>query len=257
MTMDEPTPEDQPTHESADRIVPDANPQVAPDAKTAGDLLADTLGGEVADELQPITANLPPLATFNLLIAFDENSEARQNIATLERVGIEGSHISYLALEAIPPEDVDAASSASGDTGMMSDEQRVRADGQVARTVGKGAASGAAAGAGVGALVGVGLTLIPGVGVLAGVGLLGVAIGGAAAGGDLGLVWGGFRKLGVSAAWEKSFVDVDAGKTVVGVHTDDESEFRQAITHLPADRLLYFDREGHPADPPTVHGRGG
>jgi hypothetical protein len=118
----------------------------------------------------------------------------------------------------------------------------------MARSVGKGAATGAATGAGAGALVGIGLTLIPGVGVLAGLGLLGMAVGGAAAGGDLGLIWGGFRKLGVSAAWEKSFIDVQAGKTVVGVHTDDRAEFERAISHLPADRLGFFDQQGHALD---------
>ena len=235
------------SHDPTDRTTPDANPLVS-DAPTAGDLVSDAIGEHDAEQMHPVTANLPPLATFNVLIAFDENSEARQNIETLERVGIEGSHISYLALEPSPPD----GEATPPDEGMMNQEQRMSSDGQVARSVGKGAASGAATGAGVGALVGVGLTLIPGVGTLAGLGLLGVALGGAAAGGDLGLVWGGFRKLGVSAAWEKSFVDVGEGKTIVGVHTDDVQELRNAIAHLPADRLLFFDRDGHPVDGPDA-----
>ena len=58
---------------------------------------ADVVGDTHA--LAPVEAELPPFAEYNLIGKFEEPSKARDAIVALERAGIDGSKISYLALD--------------------------------------------------------------------------------------------------------------------------------------------------------------
>lgn len=215
-------------------------------AVTAADVAGEVVGE--TDGLRTVAAELPPFARWNVLVAFDDSDDARRVIQQLEASGVEGAHLSYLALQ---PADGAAATGAAA-PGELDHDTRVDTDARTARSVAKGAAIGGSTGAVGGALAGMALLLIPGVGTLAGIGVLGAAIGGAAAGGDLGLVWGGYRRLGASPAWEHTFASVDAGCAVVGVHTDDEGELRRALRHLPVEGRHAFDAEGAVVEVPVA-----
>jgi hypothetical protein len=216
------------------------------DGVTAADVAAD-LVPDAGETLEPSTAALPAFLDYNVLVATDDNVEARAHIAALEKAGIEASHISYLGMVAKDDEGV-------SHHGVMEAEQTVQTDGDMARSVAKGAVFGGGLGAAGGALAGLALTAIPGVGTLAGIGLIGAALGGATGGGPLGAVWGGYSKLSISDAWEHTFVTLGGGRAIVGVLTDDPAEFARAVGVLPA-TAKFYDHEGKPASPPNVDER--
>jgi hypothetical protein len=191
------------------------------------DIAADLDGG--ADGLQPVEAELAPFAAYNLIGKFADASLARDAIVKLERAGIDGSKLSYLALER-----PDTAHDVTPEI-----------DGAELGKIGNSTAKGAALGSVGGAALVVATALIPGIGPVAAAGLIGAALGGGAAGGVVGGIWGGFSHMAASPAWDSTFVAIREGFALVGVHSDSREEIAKAAAVLPDGGQL-FDRDGNP-----------
>lgn len=91
--------------------------------------------------------------------------------------------------------------------------------------------------------------IIPGVGPITGAGILGAALGTAFAGGTVGGIWGGFSHMAASPAWDSTFVAIENGVSLVGVHTETREEVEIARSALAATSQL-FDRDGNKIDEP-------
>lgn len=196
-----------------------------------------TLADVMADDPDtPVTSTipLPALATRNLVAHFSTIEEGRDALLRLEKAGIDGARLGFLALDRTDHEPT-------------AEEQSPDDEEQGRKIVGRTAAGGAA-GTGIGALAAAGVAaLIPGIGPVLGAGVLGAAIGGGAAGGALGGIWAGFTGMGASRAWEETFAHVKEGRAVVGVHSDDTDEIAKAIEVLretPAGGLRVIDDQG-------------
>ncbi|MFN0092827.1 MAG: hypothetical protein ACKVWR_21540 [Acidimicrobiales bacterium] len=210
--------------------------------------LTDVADQVMAEDAEVVsrTADLPAFSTYNVVAAFEGLEEGRDALVALERAGIDGSKLAFLALDAASHPPAPEQSAEQPEAGHDDEEM----SGQVA----KNAFAGMAVGAPVGALALAGAAaLIPGVGPILGAGVLGAAAGGGALGAWLGGLWGGYSKLPVSSAWEETFTEVRDGRAMVGVHTTDASEAAAAYEVLRdagAVRLRSFDGEGRPAPGP-------
>jgi hypothetical protein len=151
-------------------------------------------------------SELPPFATFNAVAAFTDAHAAREAILRLERAGIDGSKVSFVAFDE-SDQSIDQRSSEM-------DHEQV---GFVARGTAKGGSLGTIGGA---------------------------ALGGGFFGGVIGGIWGGFNRMGASAAWDETFHDIENGMALVGMHTDDRKELDNALRSLDGERVRVFDRDG-------------
>ena len=185
----------------------------------------------VPDSGQSTQAELPPFAAYNAIATFDTSEEAREAILDLERAGLDGSQLSFLAL--------DSSEQSLEERASELDEEQISF---VARGTAKGGSLGSVGGAAIGGAI----MLIPGIGTVVGAGVLGAALGGGFFGGVLGGIWGGFNRMGASAAWEETFHHIESGMALVGVHTDDRSQLEHACSRLPRDRIRMFGRDGTP-----------
>jgi hypothetical protein len=116
--------------------------------------------------------------------------------------------------------------------------------------VGSEAGRGAAFGAVAGALGGTAVALaIPGVGAALGAGVLAVAAGGAVAGTGVGGFAGAVSSTPASRGWEQAFIDLDDGRIVIGVHSDDPDTHDKALSILANSHALsirQLDADGQP-----------
>jgi hypothetical protein len=184
-------------------------------------------------------AELPPFATFNAVAAFADANAAREALLRLERARIDGSKLSFLAVDS---------------SDQTINERSSELDHEQSSFVARGTAKGGSLGTIGGAAVGGALMLIPGIGTVVGAGVLGAALGGGFFGGVVGGIWGGFNRMGASAAWDETFHDIGNGVALVGVHTDDRAEFDRAREALDGDRVRLFDQNGKPLDEPAARG---
>ncbi|HWB70791.1 MAG TPA: hypothetical protein VG452_01110, partial [Egibacteraceae bacterium] len=119
------------------------------------------------------------------------------------------------------------------------------------KTAAGGAAAGSAVGGTVGFLAGLAAFGVPGIGPALGAGIWATTLGGAAAGGGVGLAAAGYARIKESEAWALTHDQVSNGHVVVGVHSDDEDEVVRAAQvlsdHGPQD-LNYFDAHGNRVD---------
>lgn len=192
-----------------------------------------TLVDARVDKAADVTAaKLPPFATHNVVVAFDDSKDAREALLALERAGIDGSRLSYLGIEPSADQTID--------------ERTAEIDSAELSFVGRGTAKGGSIGTVGGAAIGGALMLVPGIGTVVGAGVLGAALGGGFFGGVLGGIWGGFSRMGASQAWDDVFHNIEEGLVLVGVHTDDPEEIRRACDVLPTFRRRMFDHEGNP-----------
>jgi hypothetical protein len=200
---------------------------IADEMATLVDVRVDTVADATASKL-------PPFATHNVVVAFDDSMQAREALLALERAGIDGSKLSYLGIEPSADQTID--------------ERTSELDNAELSFVARGTAKGGTYGTIGGAAIGGALMLIPGIGTIAGAGILGAALGGGAFGGVLGGIWGGFNRMGASQAWDEVFHDIEEGLVLVGVHTDDPEEIRRACDVLPTFRRRMFDHQGQTVD---------
>lgn len=173
----------------------------------------------------------------NVLAALPDPDAARNAIVLLERGGVEGKAISVLA------RDDDREAVREGDRELAGD---------VGKRVAAGAALGGAGGGLAGLLAGAAAFAIPGVGPVVGLGIWGAAIGGAVAGTATGGVIGGISGLGMGQAWESTYRQVEEGKVVVGVHSDDPAlvdRGAELLEESGGELLGRYDAEGRRADP--------
>jgi hypothetical protein len=212
-----------------------------PDARDAAEAAAEETTAEDLDPVAPERSDLPPLQSYNVFATFDEGEAARDAIVAVERTGIEANNISALALDASdevePGKESAMVTTVDKDSEMLSD---------VGSDVGRGAAIGAVAGA----LGSTAVALaIPGVGAALGAGILAITAGGAMAGTGVGGFAGAVSTTPASRGWEQALIDLDAGRVVVGVHTDDREVFEQACSVLSdagALSVRQFDADGEP-----------
>jgi hypothetical protein len=160
---------------------------------------------------------------------FESPTKAREAIVALERAGVDGSKISYLALDR--PDAEHPIADAEVDAGEL-------------RQIGRSTAKGIALGCVVGAVFAIAFMLISGVAPEEGWASVGVALGGAAAGGIVGGIWGAFSNMAEGPAWDGTFVALTDGVAIVGVHTNERRGLERAIAVLPPESHL-FDRDGN------------
>lgn len=189
----------------------------------------------------PERVDLPPLQSLNVFATYAEPERAREAIVSLERQGIEANNISALALDTA--DDVTPGHESTRVTTVDKDSELL---GEVGSDVGKGAAMGAVAGA----LGSTAIALaIPGVGAALGAGILAITAGGAMAGTGVGGFAGAVATTPATRAWEQALIDLDDGRVVVGVHTDDREVFGSACSVLSDSGALsvrQLDPEGNP-----------
>lgn len=177
------------------------------------------------------------LATYNVTACFPDMDAARRAVEALEHAGVPGSDISLLGPQ---------AEQATEATDTKEADQRI-VDEAMRATIG-GAAAGTGIGGAVGFLAGAAAFGIPGVGPAVGTGIWAATLGGAAAGGGVGFTAGAMAKMKQSEAWELTLQEVGEGYVVVGAHTDDTSEFNDAVDALRRSdprKLHRFDAEGN------------
>jgi hypothetical protein len=170
-------------------------------------------------------------STYNVTGCYPDMERARDAVETLERAGVAASSISLLGPGA--EEAVEQPDTAQRDERML--------DKGMKATLG-GAAAGSGIGGALGFLAGAAAFGIPGVGPAIGAGVWAATIGGAAAGGGVGFTAGAMTQLKQSEAWELTLQDVQAGRVVVGVHTDDEDEHDKAAEALRGTDPQSFNR---------------
>jgi outer membrane lipoprotein SlyB len=170
-------------------------------------------------------SELPPLRTYNVFARFDDSEKARDLILALERSGIDGRFVSAIELtdetlaDSEPPDQETAR------------REGVEEDAAFAHEITIQGAKGGTVGAALGALSGTVVALaIPGLGLAAGAGILAVTAGGAVAGAGVGTFAGALSHTPASRSWQRALVDLEHGEIVVGVHTDEQDVFDQAVS---------------------------
>ena len=205
MAQSDPTPGD-PTPETED-VIED---------------LAEETTDEDLESVAPERTGLPALKALNAFATFDDPELARDVVVALERTGIDGSHISALALDS-------ADETEPGDQSTM--DATVAQDSELLSEIGSGVGRGAAIGGVAGALGGAAIAIaVPGFGTAIGAGILAVAAGGAAAGTGVGGFAGAVSGTPASPGWEQALIDLDEGRVVVGVHSDDRDQHDSAVS---------------------------
>lgn len=212
-----------------------------PVARDAAEAAAEETTSADLDPAAPERAPLPPLQTFNVFATYDDGEAARDAIVAVERTGIDANNISALALE-----DADEAEPGEESTRLTT----VDKDSEMLKDVGSDVGRGAAIGAVAGALGSTAVALaIPGVGAALGAGILAITAGGAMAGTGVGGFAGAVSTSPASQGWEQALIDLERGRVVVGVHTDDRDVFEQACSALSDSGALsvrQFDADGNP-----------
>lgn len=192
-----------------------------PETDDVAEDLAEATTDEDLEPVAPERTELPSLRAFNVFATYDDSDKAGDAILALERAGIDGTHISALALD-------DADSTDPGDESTR--DATVRQDSEMLSEVGSDVGRGAAIGAVAGALGGTAIAIaIPGVGTALGAGILAVTAGGAVAGTGVGGFAGAVSGTPASPGWEQALLDLDDGRIVVGVHHDDREVFDSAV----------------------------
>ncbi len=192
-----------------------------PETDDVAEDLAEATTDEDLEPVAPERTELPSLSAFNVFATYDDSDKAGDAILALERAGIDGTHISALALD-------DADSTDPGDESTR--DATVRQDSEMLSEVGSDVGRGAAIGAVAGALGGTAIAIaIPGVGTALGAGILAVTAGGAVAGTGVGGFAGAVSGTPASPGWEQALLDLDDGRVVVGVHHDDREVFDSAV----------------------------
>ena len=192
-----------------------------PETDDVAEDLAEATTDEDLEPVAPERTELPSLSAFNVFATYDDSDKAGDAILALERAGIDGTHISALALD-------DADSTDPGDESTR--DATVRQDSEMLSEVGSDVGRGAAIGAVAGALGGTAIAIaIPGVGTALGAGILAVTAGGAVAGTGVGGFAGAVSGTPASPGWEQALLDLDDGRIVVGVHHDDREVFDSAV----------------------------
>jgi hypothetical protein len=154
---------------------------------------------------------------------------ARQVVTELERAGVEGDRISFLRLDR---DSLSPSRDATPQPGLDV--------GPIGQTEERSVVVLAAIGAVVGAIVVGALVWLLTDGETA----LWAALGGLALGGALGALWGSFRRLGASDAWERS-LHVDPGaRAAVAVHLDDIDGNGRVTEILTPHGLWVFAADG-------------
>lgn len=183
-------------------------------------------------------------AAYNVTALFPGTDAARQAIESLEHAGVHSSRFSLLGPGGEQAADV-------RDTSEVDESVITKG---LKSTLG-GAAAGSGIGGAAGLIAGLVAFGVPGVGPVLASGIWATTLGGVAAGGGVGFVAGAMTKMQQSQAWELTLQDVNDGHFVVGVHTDDEKEFRVACDTLARrepSHMREFDQEGnevgHPAE---------
>lgn len=195
-----------------------------PETEDVAEDVAEETAGDDLEPVAPERTELPSLSAFNVFATYDDPEKAKEAIVALERAGIDGTHISALALD-------DPDSTEPGDESTMG--ATVRQDSEVLSEVGSDVGRGAAIGAVAGALGGTAIAIaIPGVGAALGAGILAVTAGGAVAGTGVGGFAGAVSGTPASPGWEQALLDLDEGRIVVGVHNDDRAVFDSAADVL-------------------------
>jgi hypothetical protein len=178
-------------------------------------------------------------AEHNVVASLPDMEAAREAIAALEHAGIEANNISLLG---------PAAEEAEARTATSAGEEAERefaAD--AARSAGVGAAAGAGVGGAAGFLAGAAAFGIPGLGPAIGAGIWATTIGGAVAGAGVGFTAGGVGGVKESEAWALTYENVQHGRVMVGVHSDEPDQVDRAEAVLQDANPLQirtFDRRG-------------
>jgi hypothetical protein len=171
---------------------------------------------------------LLPFAEHNA-VAVVPSAQARGVISALERAGVDGDRISFLRLDAPSRSPaLDATPSPGLDVGPIGqrDEMSVVARALLAAVAG--------------AVVIGSMVLV----VADAESALWAALGGVALGGALGALWGIFRRLGASDAWERS-LHTDAGaRAMIGVHLDAADGDPRVTQILEPYGVWVFARDG-------------
>lgn len=240
-----------------------SDPDPRPDTRNIAEDLARDTTDRSLQTLDPAGSDLPPLREYNVFATFADAKDARGAIVALERRGIDGREISLLAMHDESESDAhdpDVAHDGDiSDTGSTGDiDLRDRGDlaatgshdaevmGEHMNHVVKGAGIGAIAG-GLGTTAV--LLAIPGVGLAVGAGLLGAAAGGAFAGTGVGALAGAFTTTPAAKGWQHAVADLDHGRVVVGVHTEQSKRHNDALGVLAgagAISVRELDAEGEP-----------
>jgi hypothetical protein len=212
-----------------------------PHARHVAEDVAEATTSDDLEAVAPERSDLPPLRDMNAFATFDAADPAQEAVVALERAGIDGTHISALALDSA--DDVDRGAESTRAATAEHDAEILR---EVGSDVGRGAAFGAVAGA----LGGTAVALaIPGVGAAIGAGVLAVAAGGAVAGTGVGGFAGAVSNTPASRGWEQALIDLDDGRIVIGVHSDDPGTHDTALSVLTNSHALsirQLDADGQP-----------
>jgi hypothetical protein len=212
-----------------------------PDAHEVAEQVADDTTDDELEAVAPERVELPPLQAYNVFATFAEPDRARDAVVALERAGIEGNLISALALDR-------SDATEPGDESTMA--ATVDKDVELLKELGPDVGRGAAIGAVAGALGSTAVALaIPGVGLALGAGILAVAAGGAMAGTGVGGFAGAVSSTPATPGWEQALIDLDDGRVVIGVHTDDRETYDRAAAVLDDAHSLSvrrLDADGEP-----------
>jgi hypothetical protein len=182
-----------------------------------------------------------PFAAYNVVGSFSDKTAARRVLRVEQDKGVNAYAQSVVIVGgSAPPSGVDdAASDAPPPVGP--DPERVAGD--TARRIVPGAVVG---GLIVAVVVALGTALLTDISPPA---IFAAAVGAGAAGAAIGGIVGAFWGFGNSEAFRHTFTDLQAGVTLVAMHTDDAREARrveQEFTDAGADRVWLLDPHGKP-----------
>jgi hypothetical protein len=173
---------------------------------------------------------------YNVIAAFPDMDAARHAIGALEEQGVDAGAISLLG---------QAAEQAQH---QAEEPYRDEEFSGKAMRVGVG---GALAGTAIGGVLGFALGMlgfgVPGLDPVNAGGLWAATLGGAAAGGGVGVIATANAKIKQSEAWELAHQPVEAGQVIVGVHSEAENEVHTAAAILRQQNPLSvneFDAKG-------------
>lgn len=218
-----------------------SNAKPNPDTEDVVEDVAEETTDEDLEPVAPERAELPALSPLNAFATYDDPDQARDAVLALERAGIDGTHISALALDATERAE-------PGDESTM--QATVDRDSEVLSEIGSDVGRGAAIGAVAGALGSTAVALaIPGVGAAIGAGILAVTAGGAVAGTGVGGFAGAVSGTPASRGWEQALIDLEDGRVVIGVHSDDREAHDAAVGALEGTNplsLRCLDPDGEP-----------
>lgn len=212
-----------------------------PDIRHAAEEVADDTTSQDLEPAAPEATDLPPLRSYNVFATFDDAEAARESIIDLERTGIDAADVSALVLDTADEVDLrdGAELQATGDH-----------DADVMETHVVDVAKGGGIGAVAGALGSAAVTLaIPGVGAAIGAGILAVSAGGAMAGAGVGAFAGAVTGTPASKGWERAIADLQDGRVVVGVHSNEAEHHNEAMSVLAnagAISVRELDDQGEP-----------